>query len=514
MSIVLENYVQDRFAAGDGGFATLYDPTTEAPLASCSTRGVDFAAALDHARRVGGNSLRGMTFAERGAFLLSVSRALHQHREVLVELAIRNGGNTRSDAKFDIDGATGTLAWYGKLGETLGARRVLVDGSAEGLARNPRYIGQHVLVPRQGAAVHINAFNFPAWGLFEKAAVAWLAGVPVITKPATSTALVAWQAVRYLVEAAVLPPGVLTLLCGSTGDLLEHMGPQDHLAFTGSSATGRMLRQKDRLIGMGVRVNIEADSLNASVLGPDVEPGTDTWDMWVREAIKDMSQKAGQKCTAIRRILVPAERVNDALDALAERADEIRVGDPSLDGVNMGPLCTADQHRDVRQGIARLAEHGAFVRGDGGRGRVQGAEGGWFVAPTLLRFARGDTAAVHADEVFGPVQSVLPYDGSAAEAGAIVALGQGSLVSSIYSDDERWTGEAVGALAPWCGRLHCGSQKVADHSPGPGTVLPQMVHGGPGRAGAGEELGGARGLAFYQQRTAVQGLKNWLERLG
>lgn len=514
MVTLLENFVFDRFQPGSDRLADLHDPTTGAVLARCSSHGIDFAAVLAHAHGVGGPTLRSMTYAERGAVLLAVSKALHHHREELVELAMRNGGNTRGDAKFDIDGATGTLAWYAKLGESLGSRRSLFDGPAEGLARNPRYVGQHVLVPRRGAAVHINAFNFPAWGLFEKAAVAWLAGVPVISKPATSTALVAWRAARILADAGVLPNGCLQVICGGVGDLLSHLGPQDHLAFTGSSGTGLALRSLPNLLSRGVRVNVEADSLNASVLGPDVEPDTDAWDMWVREAARDLGQKAGQKCTAIRRVLVPQDRMDVAIEALAARADEIRYGDPFQDGVTMGPLCTANQERDVRAGIARLAVEGQFVRGDGGRGSPVGADAGWFVAPTLLRFASADAEAVHADEVFGPVQSVVPYDGTPAEAGRVVGLGQGSLVASIYSDDERWTSATIGEVAPWCGRIHAGSAKVADHSPGPGTVLPQMVHGGPGRAGAGEELGGLRGLHFYQQRTGVQGQKQWLERLG
>ncbi len=515
MSMTLENWVQGRWVRGEGVLSDLHNPTTEAVIARTGTRGLDFQGVLQHARKVGGPALRGMGFAERGAMLLAMSKVIHAQREALVELAISNGGNTRGDAKFDIDGAWGTLAWYAKLGTSLGDGRILQDGPQESLARNPRYVGQHIKTSRLGAAVHINAFNFPAWGFAEKAAVALLAGVPVVSKPATSTALVAQRCVRLLVDAGVLPEGALQLICGSTGDLLDHLEPQDHLAFTGSSATGTSLRGRERLLRLGVRVTVEADSLNAAVLGPDVEPGSDTWEMFVREVVKDLSQKAGQKCTAIRRILVPASRIDAATEDLRSRVEELVLGDPSLDGVDVGPLCTADQLRDVRAGVVRLLTVTRPIVGSGGRGTPKGAgDKGWFVEPTLLLAQDSSAAPIHGDEVFGPVQTVLPYSGSAEDAAGLVGLGQGSLVSSIYSDDEAWTRQAILAMAPWCGRLHVGSSKVADHSPGPGTVLPQMVHGGPGRAGAGEELGGLRGLDFYLQRTAVQGLKPWLERLG
>ena len=510
MTTTLRSLLCSELVAGTGTPRPLFNPTTEELVAQTSTEGLDVAAGLDFARRVGGAALRAMTFAERGALLLAMSKALHEHREELVGLATLNGGNTRGDAKFDIDGATGTMAWYGKLGASLGDRRFQLDDDEPiALARNPRFVGQHALVPRHGVAVQINAFNFPGWGFGEKAAVALLAGMPVLCKPATSTALVTARMFEILHEAGVAPAGVVSLVAGPPGDLTAHLGRQDVLAFTGSSDTGAWLRTKAGLLERGVRVNVEADSLNAAVLGPDVEPDTAVWDLFVRETAKDMTQKAGQKCTAIRRIFVPESSLDAAREALIEEIGRTRVGDPALSGVRMGPVATKQQHDDVRAGIARLAESARFVHGDGGRGALVGVEDrGWFVGPTLLQAKSiADAGDVHRLEVFGPVQTIVPYRGDAEEACAGVALGTGGLVSSVYSDDKAFVTDMVMGLAPYHGRLHLGHSKIADHSPGPGTVMPQLVHGGPGRAGGGEELGAERGMSLYLQRCAVQGLK-------
>jgi oxepin-CoA hydrolase/3-oxo-5,6-dehydrosuberyl-CoA semialdehyde dehydrogenase len=365
-------------------------------------------------------------------------------------------------------------------------------------------------------AVHINAFNFPAWGLFEKAAVALLAGMPVLTKPATSSAILAHRAVEILVEGRVLPEGALSLLVGSVGDLLEHVGPQDVVAFTGSSDTGRKIRALPSVIGHSVRVNVEADSLNAAVLGPDPEPGSETWDFFVKDVLRDMTQKAGQKCTAIRRVLVPAAVAARVRDDLVDRLRGVVVGNPAEEAVRMGPLATADQLRDVREGIGRLAADGRLATGSAapvdGRGAPSGK--GFFVSPCLVEVDPGAPAAtVHSVEVFGPVATLVPYSGAAADAAAIVARGQGGLVSSVYSEDAAFTTEVVLGIAPFHGRVFLGSAKIAEQSPGPGTVLPHLVHGGPGRAGGGEELGGLRGLAFYQQRVALEGSKPLVEKI-
>ncbi len=510
----LRSYVQGELVAGSGGAQTLVNPTTEAPIATTSTGGIDMGAALTYARAHGGPALRALSFKERGALLDGVAKVLHAHREELFDLAVENGGNTRSDAKFDVDGAWSTLAHYAKLGESLGDACILADGEPAQLGKSPRLVGKHYFVPLRGAAVLINAFNFPAWGFAEKAAVAWLAGMPVITKPATSTAVVAARMVELIAEGKLLPAGALTFLAGGVGDLVDRLGPQDVLAFTGSSHTGAMLRGKPNLVSGNVRVNIEADSLNAAILGQDVTSDSDTYALFLREVTRDMTQKAGQKCTAIRRIFVPKERLAEVGRDLAEALAQVKVGDPALKEVGMGPLATAQQLADVKAGVERLAAAGRKVFGDGGRGKLVGVEGkGFFLSPVL--FASDDAAAkvVHEHEVFGPVATLLPYDGSAAQVAPLVALGGGGLVSSIYSDDDAFVRRAVLELAPYHGRLHLGSAKVAEHSPGPGTVMPQLVHGGPGRAGGGEELGGVRSLRFYMQRTAVQGYAPLVEKL-
>ncbi len=502
---ILKSYTCDRFVEG-GDRAPLLDPSTEAVLAETGTGGLDFRAAIDHARGTGGPELRGMTFAARGDMLAAMALALHAHRDELIDLAMANGGNTRGDAKFDIDGATGTLQHYAEIGRSWGSARVLLDGDAIRLSRSPRLIGRHVQLPLTGVAIHINAFNFPAWGFAEKAAVALLAGMPVITKPATSTALVAARCMEILVERKVLPPGVFSMIAGSVGDLLDHVTSQDVIAFTGSNATGTRIAGRPGFVSAGVRVNVEADSLNAAVLGPDVEPGSPTWDLFVREVARDMTQKAGQKCTAIRRVLVPEGQMDAAQADLIEQVRSVKVGDPREQGVRMGPLATRSQLDDVRAGVARLREVADAVLGDGSRGTLLGVEGdrGFFMAPVLLRAKAGDAAAVHEHEVFGPVATLLAYR-DADGAGRAVQRGAGGLVSSVYSDDKAFMGQMLTAIGPFHGRLNFGSAKVAEHSMGPGTVLPSLVHGGPGRAGGGEELGGPRGLALYTQRVAVQG---------
>ena len=512
--IRLQSYLQGQWREGTGEGATLVDPATGEPVATTSTKDLDLAGAVRHAREVGGPALRAMTFAERGALLKKMSKALHAAREELIADSIRNAGTPRSDAKFDIDGATGTLAYYARLGKTLGDRTYLVEDEGEQLTQSKRFWGHHVKLPLRGVAVHVNAFNFPAWGFAEKAAVALLAGVPVITKPATATALTTWRCVKLIVDAGILPEGAFQLVCGSAGDLLTHLGPQDALAFTGSGDTGTHLRGLSNVLSRSVRVNVEADSLNAVVLGPDVEPGTPTWHMFVRDVAKEITQKTGQKCTATRRIFVPAERVDDVVAALSEEIDQVTVGHPAAEGVRVGPLASAQQLEDVKAGVARLVESGAKVvyEHQGEKVGVEG-DGGFFFPPTLLRVdAPRDVGVVHEHEVFGPVSTIMPY-GSLEEAVELVGLGQGGLVASVYGNDRDALRTLLLGLAPWSGRVLVGSKKVADQAIPPGLVLPSCVHGGPGRAGGGEELGGARGLDFYMQRTAVQGDRALLDRL-
>ena len=510
----LKSYVNGAWHEGQGEPTLLVNPTTEETLAEASTGGLDFEATLYHARVVGGPALRAMTFAERAACLKGMYEALYAHREELLELSILNGGNTRNDAKFDVDGATATLLAYVAYGEQLGDRRFLVDGESERLGRNPRYAGKHILTPLRGVAVHINAYNFPAWGFAEKAAVALLAGVPVVSKPATSTALLAHRIMEILVDSNVLPEGALSFIAGSVGNLLEHLGPQDMLAFTGSSDTARTLRGIDAHVRSSMRINVEADSLNAAILGPDVELGSETWQQMIRETTTDVRQKAGQKCTAIRRVLVPPGRMDDCIATLEEELGGITVGNPAEDTVRMGPLVNSAQRDDVRSGLEAIGAEATKVMGNDAPTNLVGTEDGrgYFVTPFLFRCNDANAASiVHEREVFGPAVTVMSYD-SIDDAATLCARGSGALVSSVYSDDRQFAREMLLELAPFHGRLTLGGEKVAAISPGPGTVLPAMVHGGPGRAGGGEELGGLRGLYFYLQRTAVQGYQPLLEK--
>ena len=502
----LQSYLRDQWVAGSGEPRDLVNPATEEVVARTSTEGLDLAAALQHGRAVGGPALRALTFAQRGELLKQMSRVLHAHREELLDLSALNNGTTRGDGKFDVDGATGTLAAYARIGRDLGDRRFLLDGEAEALGSGARYVGQHVRLPRPGVAVHINAFNFPACGPFEKIAVAFLAGVPVLTKPATATALVTWRAVQLLVEAGGLPPGALQLLTGGVGDLLDHLGPQDGIAFTGSAATGALLRAHPSVVQRGTRITVEADSLNAAVIGPDLQPGDPLWHAALRNLRTDIVQKTGQKCTAVRRILVPEHLIGPLADALVDELSRVVVGDPTDKATGMGPVATRSQLRDVRAGIELLAQEADVLCG--GPAPVSGhnaPEGkGYFVAPTLLR-VRGEGDKVHQHEVFGPCAALVSYDGTGRGAAAGLARGQGMLVSSAYSDDRDFTADLITEAGPWNGRLVLASAKVADQMLPPGMVLPTQVHGGPGRAGAGEELGGLRGLDFYTHRVALQG---------
>jgi 3,4-dehydroadipyl-CoA semialdehyde dehydrogenase len=505
----IRSYLQDQWVEGTGRAATLHDAVTAEAIATTCTEGLDLGAALEHARRVGGPTLRAMTFAERGAILKRLAAVIYEHRDELIDLARQNSGNTRSDAKFDIDGASGTLAWYASLGKRMGDRTFALDGAPEGVNRSKRFIGQHVFVPRQGVAVHINAFNFPAWGMGEKLAVSVLAGVPALVKPATATALVTARIVELWVEAGAVPAGVVSLLAGSAGDLLDHVGPQDAISFTGSGDTGRMIKGHPAVLANNVPVGVEADSLNAAVLGPDIETDSDTFGMFLADVVRDMTQKAGQKCTAIRRVLVPADKLDAVVEAMADRLDGHGVGDPAVRTTRVGPLATAAQQRDILAGISQLEALCTRVWGD----PAAVPDGGYYVAPQLFVAQGGEAAPyVHDHEVFGPVAALLPYTGAADEAVRIVAKGGGGLVCSVYSNDVDWGGEVVLGLAPWHGRIQWGSRKIADQGAGPGTVLPNFVHGGPGKAGGGEELGGERGLRFYWQRTAIQADRGLLQR--
>ena len=504
--ITCDSYVLGAWRPGDDEGRTLENPATEEALATSSTAGVDFAAVLAHGRETGGPALRALGFAQRGGLLKALSGALHEHRDELLELSIQNGGNTRGDAKFDVDGAIGTLAAYAHFAKVLDREGFVPDGEGTQLGRTARYWGQHVQVPREGVAVHINAFNFPAWNMGEKMACALLAGVPVVAKPGTPSALVAWRLARVIVDSGLLPEGAFQFLCGGAGDLLEHMGPQDVLAFTGSSGTGALLRGNANLVQHNVHVNLEADSLNPAILSPDVTADDEAFDLFLSNVVLDMTQKAGQKCTAVRRVLVPQDRVGEVVDGLKDGLARITVGDPAARETRMGPLASRSQLTDVRAGIERLAAEGEVALG----GTEAVHERGYFVAPTILVAGAG-AEAVHAHEVFGPVATVVPYSGEAEEAVALANRGGGGLVASLYANDNAWSERVVLGIAPWHGRVWVGSDRVAEQALPPGMVLPASIHGGPGRAGGGEELGGLRGLAPYLQRTAVQGFQGFVQ---
>jgi 3,4-dehydroadipyl-CoA semialdehyde dehydrogenase len=511
---LLASYLSGSWSTGSGSKVILLNPSTEVPLAEVHGGGHDLAGAFSYARTTGARELGQLTFAERGALLAGLAKAIHTAREELIALAIANGGNTRGDAKFDIDGGALALSHYAELGAKLGQTQLISDGELIQVGRTARMSGQHVWSRRRGVAVHINAFNFPGWGLCEKLACALLAGMPVIAKPATATALVAQRLVELFTP--LLPAGVLQVLVGPAGFLLDHLGPGDVVAFTGGSDTARMLRTHPAIVGHAVRLNVEADSLNAAILAPDVALTSETGALFLADVVRDMTQKTGQKCTAIRRVLVPADRLADVSDALRERLARIVVGDPADDGVGMGPLATAQQRDDVRAGIARLAAATDMVHGDTGEIIVASvpAGKGYFVGPVVRATASPMTCApLHEHEIFGPVATLGAYPGDPAFAAEFVARGGGCLVSSAYSDDRDWVGKFVTAAAPWAGRLYLGSSKMAAQSPGPGTALPQLVHGGPGRAGGGEELGGERGLHLYMQRCALEGDASILKSL-
>jgi len=505
----VDSFLCGEWKKGKGEASTLFNPSTEEALAEASTVGLDLGMAVRFAREKGGPALRAMTFAQRAEVLRRLAKGIADLREELIGIGIANAGNTRGDAKFDIDGASATLVYYADLGAKLGEQRVLADGEALPIGRSARLYGQHVLVPREGVAVHINAFNFPAWGMAEKLAVALLAGMPAITKPATATAMMTHRIVQKWVEEKILPDGALQLLAGGVGDLLSHLRGQDVVAFTGSGSTAAQLRRSENLARYNVHLNVEADSLNAAVLGPDVQDGSETMNLFLAEVTKEITQKAGQKCTAVRRIYVAKERVDAVRDALVERLRDVKVGNPADEKITMGPLATAAQLRDVREGIGRL-QSGAEVA-TGGAGAV--GQKGYFVAPTLLVLREVPAGhPVNEIEVFGPVATMVSY-GGAEELVSQVAAGGGGLVSALYSDDKELVQKVVMGIAAHHGRVCIGGEKVAGQTVPPGTVMPQLLHGGPGRAGGGEELGGMRGMALYQQRTALQGPRAMIEQL-
>jgi oxepin-CoA hydrolase / 3-oxo-5,6-dehydrosuberyl-CoA semialdehyde dehydrogenase len=502
---VLRSYVSGAWTEPSDGGRPVLDAVTGDEVARVSSAGIDLGAALAYGRGTGGPALRELTFHQRAGLLKSLGQLLREHRPELYALSARTGA-TLADAKFDVDGGIGVLLSYAsRARRELPNDTILPEGAAEPLGRGGTFTGQHVLTSRHGVAVQVNAFNFPVWGPLEKLAPAFIAGVPSLVKPATPTAYLTARLVELIVASGLLPEGSIQLVCGSIGGLFEHLGEQDTVSFTGSAATARQLRAHPAIVGRSVRFNAEADSLNCSVLGPDAGPGTPEFDLYVGQVVTEMTVKAGQKCTAIRRALVPAALADQVAEAVRERLAQVVVGDPAAEGVQMGALAGLEQREEVRRSVKALLAAARIVYGDPGHVDVTGAsaERGAFVAPLLLRADDAGRAEPHQVEAFGPVATIIGYQGTA-EAIELAARGRGSLAGSVVTADVCFARDMVLGLAPWHGRILVLDREDAAESTGHGSPLPTLVHGGPGRAGGGEELGGMHSVRHHLQRTAVQ----------
>jgi oxepin-CoA hydrolase/3-oxo-5,6-dehydrosuberyl-CoA semialdehyde dehydrogenase len=505
MTAALRSYVSGTWTdpADDG--KPVLDAVTGEEVARVSSAGIDMGAALDYGRSAGGPALRELTFHQRAALLKSLGMALREHRQELYALSARTGA-TLGDSKFDIDGGIGVLLSYASQAKReLPNDTVLPEGPPLPLGRGGTFLGQHILTPLHGIAVQINAFNFPVWGPLEKFAPAFIAGVPSLVKPATQTAYLTARLVELMVDSGLLPAGSLQLVCGGTGDLLDHLGEQDLVSFTGSAATARQLRAHPTVVGRSVRFNAEADSLNCSVLGPDAVPGTPEFDLYVKQLVSEMTVKAGQKCTAIRRALVPVAVAGQVTEAVRDRLATVIVGNPAEKDVRMGALASLEQREEVRRSVKALLSAGRLVSGNPDHVDVVGAsaERGAFLAPLLLVSDDADRPEPHQVEAFGPVATIISYRDTD-EVIELAARGRGSLAGSIVTADTGFARDVVLGLAPWHGRLLVLDREDEAESTGHGSPLPMLVHGGPGRAGGGEEMGGIRGVLHHMQRTAVQ----------
>ena len=504
--LTLRNYAQGEWVAGSGKTADLIHAVTGDKIGETSSGGLDFKGMTDYARKTGGPKLRAMTFHERAAMLKAMAKHLMERKDDFYKLSAATGA-TKVDSWVDIDGGIGTLFAYSSRGRREFPNETFhVEGPTEPLSKGGTFVGRHICVPLEGVAIHINAFNFPCWGMLEKMAPTLLAGVPCIVKPATVTSFLTEAMFRSMVESGIFPEGAIQLIVGSAGDLLDHVSEQDAVAFTGSAATGQMLKNGKAIMSNSVRFNMEADSLNCSILGPDATPGTEEFDLFIKEVVREMTTKAGQKCTAIRRTIVPAGVEEDVVKALRTRLEKTTIGDPSVDGVRMGPLASRGQVRDVGAAARRIGAGADLVYG-GGDFEVVGAdrEKGSFFGPMLMvcnePFAHSEP---HDIEAFGPVNTIMPYR-TIDEAIELAKLGRGSLVGSLITHDPAVAREIIIGVASFHGRLMVLDRACAKESTGHGSPLPNLVHGGPGRAGGGEEMGGARGVLHYMQRTAIQG---------
>ena len=508
MTLMLKNYAADTWRAAEAGAVELRSAVTGAVVATTGSQGLNFKEMHSHAREVGGPALRAMTFHARARMIKALAQAVMDRKEELYELSWATGG-TRADAWIDIEGGAGTLFTTSSKGRReLPDDVILMDGDLEPIGKRGTFVGQHVYTSLKGCAVHINAFNFPVWGMLEKLGPALLAGAPAIVKPASSTAYVAEAAFRVMIEADVLPPGALQLIVGSVGDLLDHLDGQDVVSFTGSAETAAKLQSHPVIAREAVRFVAERDSLNASVLGPDAGPDTPEFALFIKEVVREMTIKAGQKCTAIRRAMVPAEHLDAAEAALSEALAKVVVGDPRAEGVTMGALASRDQLESVRERARELQAGGARLAfGDIERVELTGAEAdsGAFISPLLFRADDPwGSDAVHDVEPFGPVSTLMPYR-DLGDAIALANRGKGSLALSLFTYDPATAREFVLGAGAFHGRIVMIDRDCARESTGHGSPLPMLIHGGPGRAGGGEEMGGVRGVKHYMQRSALQG---------
>lgn len=503
---LLGNFIAGEWVYGTGKTQTLLNAITGQKIAEATTAGLDFKSMVEYGRAIGNPGLRKMTFHERGRMLRALALYLAERKEKYYELSYATGA-TRGDSWIDIEGGFGNLFGYASLRRKLPDLPYTYDGEGHPLSKSGGFMGHHLLVPKEGVAVHINAYNFPVWGMLEKCAVNWLAGVPAIVKPATVTSFLTEAVVRDIIESAILPHGALQLICGSAGNLLDHVGSQDVVTFTGSASTGLMLKSNPNILANAVPFNMEADSLNCIVLGEDVGPDMPEWDIFIKEVRKEMTVKAGQKCTAIRRIFVPANKMEDVQIALGKALAQTTVGNPQHEKVRMGPLAGKAQRSEVLEQVQKLLAVSQIVYGTLNSIELVDAqwENGAFVSPLLLcnptPFASDTT---HDVEPFGPVSTLMPYQGMD-EAIELSRKGKGSLVSTIVTASPQLAKAYTLGAAPWHGRILVLNAQCAKESTGHGSPLPLLVHGGPGRAGGGEEMGGLRGIRHYMQRVAIQG---------
>ncbi len=510
----LKNYAEGKWVAGTKNGETLHNAVTGDAIYTASSDGLDFGAMMQYARKVGGPALRKLTFQQRGRMLKALAMYLMERKEYFYTISAYTGA-TRGDSWVDIEGGIGNLFANASLRRQFPDERFYVDGDTAKLSKNNTFIGQHIMVPREGVAIHINAFNFPVWGMLEKIAVNLLAGVPAIVKPATLTSYLTEAVFEEIIKSEIFPAGSLQLICGSARGILDHIETEDVVTFTGSASTGRMLKSHPRILSEAVPFNMEADSLNCCILGPDVHPGMAEFDIFIKEVVREITTKAGQKCTAIRRIIVPADRVEDVQIALGKRLQTTTIGDPSIKEVRMGPLAGISQRQEVREKVHQLAKSQQIVIGDLEKFEVIGAdkEKGAFMSPLIfLNTDPFKNTDCHNIEAFGPVSTIIPYN-NLDEAIELARMGKGSLVASVITADDDIAKEIVLGAASMHGRILVLNADCAKESTGHGSPMPLLVHGGPGRAGGGEEMGGKRGVLHYLQRTAIQGSPTTLTRI-